>query len=220
MKMIIILHVAITRPWEKHLLSIIFTVINEALQPESPSARSIQQKAIGPSCGEPCRTSCWVRQVDYRSWRWWRVWKRAVQRSQKTMRDWRLTSAMHPHLRRDTYPSPGRFRWWQSLINVMSMSALWDITLAAGCGPLLRVDDSLPGFTYIKGDPSLDTVQHSSSYLRASTGNHPAALDHTDKTWGLSWVPSIDPPPSQSYGQKINLIPWSIPRSTWLLSNW
>lgn len=54
--------------------------------------------------------------------------------------------------------------------------------LVVGCGPLLRVHDSLPGFTYIKGDPSLDTVRHSSPYFRASTGNHPAALDYADKT--------------------------------------
>lgn len=32
---------------------------------------------------------------------------------------------------------------------------------AAGRGPLLRVDDSLPVFTYIKGDPSLHMVRHS-----------------------------------------------------------
>lgn len=71
---------------------------------------------------------------------------------------------------------------WQGLINVMSMSGLWSMILVVGCGPLLRVDDSLPGFTYIKGDPSFDTLRHSSPYFRASTGNHPAALDHADKT--------------------------------------
>ncbi|XP_018401395.1 PREDICTED: cuticle protein 18.7-like [Cyphomyrmex costatus] len=54
------------------------------------------------------------------------------------------------------------------------------MTLAAGCGPLLRVDDSLPGFTYIKGDTNLDTVRHSSPYFRANTGNHPAALHHVE----------------------------------------
>ncbi|XP_011877672.1 PREDICTED: uncharacterized protein LOC105567418 [Vollenhovia emeryi] len=41
-----------------------------------------------------------------------------------------------------------------------------------GCGPLLRVDDSLPGFTCIKGDPRVDAARHSSPYFRASTELH------------------------------------------------
>lgn len=146
---------------------------------------SIQQKVIDSSCGKPRRTSSGpVGPLMM-------MMMMSVKKSRPTKSEngARLTSTIH--IWEPERISLPRFRWWQGLINVMSMSALWGIILAAGCGPLLRVDDSLPGFTYIKGDPSLNIARHSSPYFRASTGNHPAALDRTDKTWGLSWVPSI-----------------------------